>query len=100
MVNIGYGNDKRTRHVLPNGAVCIQRQGVGNSAHALGLGLGFFVQPCWVVREVGVRVRGIQQGLGLAWWWLWWWRWCSGAQAVTHAHSHTRTYRRAHTNFA
>ena len=40
MVNIGYGNDKRTRHVLPNGAVCIQRQGVGDSAHALGLGLG------------------------------------------------------------
>ena len=40
MVNIGYGNDKHARHVLPNGAVCIQRQGVGDSVHALGLGLG------------------------------------------------------------
>ena len=48
MVNIGYGNDKRTRHVLPNGAVCIQRQGVGDSTHALGLeNLYSYVSPLY-----------------------------------------------------
>ena len=45
-----------------------------------------------MVREVGVRVRGTQQGLGLAWWWLWWCPGGGGGALVPLAISHNVVY--------